>query len=281
MTNMTVKRSSPRARLFALSAALCLLTAGALAAAAPALAQGNKPKTAAAKGPTLSREEITARLAGIPLFTFADEKGAPLTASNSKGKPVVGVFVNPADAQEFQKALEKNNKDVAAKVKLVPISLGDVYRLSETQQDIQFAFVPSGKEVQAAKSLVDKFEGTPLFLGRVGKDKGYLTVTQGGRTVVPLFFEKNAIDALMGTLKTAQPDLAKTVTVEATSLENVLNLMKVGDSPDLERLEFVPVRSSLEFVRTLAGSNKPAPEPKKAPVAGPQKPPAKGTKGKS
>ncbi|HVK06706.1 MAG TPA: Tic22 family protein [Armatimonadaceae bacterium] len=276
---MTHIRSSRRAALAALAAlSITLHPFAAHAAGQKGGTAGGGAKTGAgnapaAKKPALTRDQIIAKLAGVPLFTFADEKGAPLTASGGNGKPVVGVFVDVADAKTFESSLKKNNKTVAEKVKLVPISLGDVYKISETQKELTFAFVPSNKQLEAAQTLQkdDKkaFSGTPLFVARAGKDKGYLTVTQNNQTVVPLFFVKSDLDALVSRLKQNQPDLAKSVEIEAISLENVLGLMKVGDNPELKRLEIVPPRTALEYVRSL----KPEGADGKKPVtAGPKKP---------
>ena len=274
---MTRTRPSRRAALAALAAlSITLLTSAAAHAQQKGgtTAGGAKagPGKAAAK-PALSRDQIIAKLSGVPLFTFADEKGAPLTASGGNGKPVVGVFVDLTDAQTFEGSLKKNNKSVADKVKMVPISLGDVYKISETQKELQFAFVPSNAQVEAAKTLQkdDKkaFSGTPLFVARAGKNKGYLTVTQNNQTVVPLFFVKTELDALVSRLKESQPDLAKSVEIEAISLENLLGLMKVGDNPELGRLEIVPPRNAVDYIRSLKAAGG---DSKKPVTAGPKKP---------
>lgn len=284
---MTVFLSSRRAAL-ALVALLSVLAPPALAQQGGAKAGAAAAAGAAQKKPALTRDQIVAKFAGVPLFTFADEKGAPLTANGGSGKPVVGVFVDLADAKSFQDSLKKNNSAVASKVKMVPISLGDVYNISETQKDLQFAFVPSNSQLEVAKTLQkdDKkaFSGTPLFVARAGASKGYLTITQNNRTVVPLFFVKAELDALINRLKQQQPDLAKSVEVEAISLENLLGLMKVGDNPELGQLEIVPSRSAVDYIRSLkaaegapgkpaTGGAKPATKPAPKPaVAGPKKP---------
>uniref|UniRef100_A0A832H0W4 Tic22 family protein n=1 Tax=Oscillatoriales cyanobacterium SpSt-402 TaxID=2282168 RepID=A0A832H0W4_9CYAN len=233
----------------------------------------------------LTQDQILQKLRPIPVFTIANSEGAPLVASPQKGQqgnPVAGVFINQKDAQAFLDNLKTRNPDLAKNVRVVPVSMAEVYQLNLANKDkkdkLDFAFVPSQQQVTTAQGLLkqsgqkEQFSGTPLFVARGGADKGYLTIQQGDKAVIPMFFKKEELQALMDRFKQQDPKLGSSLEVQVLNLEGVIEVMRTKNDPQLDQIMLIPPRESLEFVRSMSGNQqkpqvapaKPAPQaPKK------------------
>ena len=72
----------------------------------------------------------------------------------------------------------------------MPVSLAEVYQLNKASQgkpnELDFAYVPTKQQVDSAVAVlkqngqdVKQYNGTPLFVARAGKEKGFLTIQQG------------------------------------------------------------------------------------------------------
>lgn len=223
----------------------------------------------------LPQDQIVQKLGPVPVFTITDNKGAPLVASAPNGQQgqqnqgsISGVFINQRDAQAFVDQLKTKNPNLAKTVRVVPVSLGEVYKLDQANQNkpnsIDFAYVPAQQEVDAALTLlqqtgqkVEKFNGTPLFVAKAGKEKvkGYLTVKQANQQVIPFFFNKEELQNMLARFKQQQPNLASTVEIQVVNLEGVIQTLKTSNDQQLNQIMLVPPRESIEFVRSL----KPAP----------------------
>ncbi|MEB3293844.1 MAG: Tic22 family protein [Synechococcales bacterium] len=238
----------------------------------------------------LTPEQITQKLTRIPVFTITDAQGAPLVASppnGQKGNPAAGVFISQQDAQAFLERLKQQSPEVAKNVKVVPISLAEVYDLERKNQgkqpQLDFVYVPTKKQLDSAVAILKKvdpkaqqFPGTPLFAARAGKDKekGFLTIQQGNQSVIPMFFDKEQLQALLDRFKQQQPDLANSADIEVFPLEGVLEAMTTQKDPQLEKIVLVPSLESIQFIQTLqkqqpSGQTKPAPQPANKPAAQP------------
>lgn len=218
----------------------------------------------------LPEKEVLQKLTPVPVFTITDQNGSPLVASikregNEDNASVAGVFISKSDADAFVNKLKGENPDLAATVKVVPVSLGEVYEMSQsTQQNgqkLQFAYVPIRRQVESAKALlqqngqdVNNFKGVPLFMAKGGPDGGYLTIQRGENQVIPMFFNKEDLQGMLDRAKTQQPDIFSSVKIEVVNLEGVINAMKNDDDPFLEKIIFIPPRESLEFVQKLKQS---------------------------
>lgn len=203
----------------------------------------------------LPQEVILEKLKPIPVFTIADSQGAPLIASTDDNSRVAGVFISEKDANSFVERLKKDNPDLGKQVQVVPVSLAEVYQLSEKnsqQQDgVQFAYVPSSQQIEQAQQLNNQYQGgVPLFVAKAGEDQGYLTIKQNDQEVIPFFFEKQQVQQLVENFKKAQPDLANSVQIEVVILEGMLDAMKQGDDEMLTRIVLWPSKESLEFLRS-------------------------------
>lgn len=226
-------------------------------------------------------DQIIQKLRPVPVFTIANSQGAPLVASppsGQKGPSVAGVFISQKDAQAFLDGLKTRNPELAKGVQVVPVSLAEVYQLNESNkgkpEGLGFAYVPSRQQVDTAVNLlkqggqqVQQFSGTPLFVARGGKDKGYLTIQQGNQQVIPMFFKKEELQGLVDRFKQQQPNLASSLEIQVLNLEGLVQVLQTKNDPQLNQIVLVPPEESIQFVRALApqqqNQTKPQPAPKK------------------
>ncbi|MBA2748100.1 MAG: hypothetical protein H0U45_05040 [Tatlockia sp.] len=221
---------------------------------------------------SLPQDQIVQKLGPVPVFTITDAKGAPLVASNNDNKKeggVAGVFINQKDAEAFVNQLKTKNPELAKTVRVVPVSLGEVYKLDQASSSkpnsLDFAYVPAKQQVDAAMALLKqsgqdekKFQGTPLFVAKAGKEKGYLTVKQADKQVIPFFFNKEELQSMLDRFKKQQPDLASTVEIQVVNLEGVIETMQSRNDTQLNQIMLVPPKASVDFIRSL-----PAAQPRK------------------
>lgn len=229
----------------------------------------------------LTQDQIMQKLRPVPVFTIANSEGAPLVASpqnGQQGNPVAGVFVNQKDAEAFLGNLKTRNPEIAKNVKVVPVSLAEVYKMNvsnqgkNTKDSLVFQLVPSRQQVDTAQTLLkqsgekEQFSGTPLFVARGGTDKGYLTIQQGDKAVIPMFFKKEDLQTLMDRFKQQDPKMASTLEVQVLNLEGVLEVMRTKNDPQLDQIVLIPPRESLDFIRANLGNQQGQPRPQVAPA---------------
>lgn len=232
----------------------------------------------------LPEPQILEKLEFVPVFTIADAQGLPLVTSGTKQgqtTPIsVGlIFISQRDAQSFiNKELKANNPQLASTARVIPLSLGKIYQLSQANKDkpneLQFDYIPAPQQVESAKTLLKQagqkapeFNGVPLFYAKVGNENGVLTFQQGQKEVIPFFFNKEELQAEVERFKQQQPTVTLPIKIEVVNLEGVLEALRTKNDPFLTQMMLVPSRESLDFVRSLqpagAGNqNKPpAPSP--------------------
>ena len=245
---------------------------------------------------SLTTEQVVERLRSVPVFTLTNQEGAPLVASPAEGenrRPVAGVFISRQDAQTFLDNLKNNNPQVAQGVRVVPVSLAEVYQLArqegatnapangqanapanapangqanapangQAEDQLNFAFIPARQQVEAAMTLlrqqgqtVERFQGVPLFIARSGgqgAQAGYLTVKQGDREVIPMFFNRDELQAVLDRLQQENPNVVSGVSIQVVNLEGLIQTMQTSDNPELNQILLVPPKDSVDFVRSL------------------------------
>ena len=229
----------------------------------------------------LPEEEVLEKLDPVPVFTIADEQGAPLVASGEDEAKVAGVFISQGDANEFVNQLKTENPELAEKVRVVPVSLGEVYKLAGSAENeenaLNFAYVPEEEAVTQAKTIGEQSEqpyqgGVPLFVARGGEGKGYLTFERNSQQVIPFFFEKAQLEEMVAKFKEEEPEAAASVDIEVHPLEGVIQTLETGSDEILEKIVLVPSTESIQFLQQNApvspeGGAPPAPEA--APEAAP------------
>lgn len=210
-------------------------------------------------------DQIVQKLEPVPVFMVIDDKGAPLVATvpdENKKQTVIGIFIKEKDAEGFIAQLKTKNPDLAKTAKVIPVSLGEVYKLGQANASKPnapiFTYVPEQQDVKSALAVlqqngqkVNDFSGTPLFVAKTGKNKDYLSIRQNNQEKIPFFFSVNEIQTLVERFKQQKPNIASTVTIEVVSLEDLLQTLKTRNTAGLSEVVLVPPKESLDYVRSL------------------------------
>lgn len=241
----------------------------------------------------LPQEQILQKLGSVPVFTITDSQGAPLVATppqNAQNQnqqaqsPVAGVFISQKDAQAFVNNLKKTNPQLGNTVRVVPVPLGEVYKLEQANQNqpnsLDIAYIPAKQQFDAALTLLrqggsnselrkaceqnkrqlEDCVGTPLFVARAGEEKGYLTMKinrpqannqQAEVEVIPFYFNKEELQGMLDRFKKQQPELASTVDIQVLNLEGMLEILKTRNDEGVQQIVLVPPQESIQYVRSL------------------------------
>jgi hypothetical protein len=222
------------------------------------------------KALALPEEQIVKTLQSIPVFAIADDQGIPLIAVGEKEQKFTGVFISQQDAQQFFERLKKENPELASKVKVQPVSLAQVYKLQNNQNEqsrLVIDFVPKESEVELAKKLLSERGqqyqgGVPLFVPKAGKDSNFLVINRNNQDFIPFFFEKAAALQMVEQYKKANPSEAATVKIDVIPLESVIATLQRSNDEALTKILLYPTQETINFVRTnssQAQPNQPAP----------------------
>ncbi|MGL6343541.1 MAG: Tic22 family protein, partial [Waterburya sp.] len=193
------------------------------------------------------------------VFTIADEQGSPLVASGDDENKVAGVFISEQDANDFVTELQTKNPELASKVKVVPVSLGEIYKLSESSQSqenaLNFTYVPEEEQIETAKTILsedgEEYQGgVPLFVAKGGDDQGYLTIEKDGQQVIPFFFDKQQLDEMIAKFQQQEPELADSINIEVVPLEGVIETLETSNDDALSKIVLVPSSESIEFLNS-------------------------------
>ncbi|MCC0177331.1 hypothetical protein I4641_10115 [Waterburya agarophytonicola K14] len=218
----------------------------------------------------LPEAEILKKLDPVPVFTIADEQGAPLVASGEDEAKVAGVFISQEDANQFVSQLKTKNPELADKVKVVPVSLGEVYKLAESakteENALNFAYVPQEEAVTSAKTIGEANQqpyqgGVPLFVAKGGEDKGYLTIEKDSQQVIPFFFDKKQLEQVVTKFKEQKPEIADSVDIEVVPLEGVIQTLETSEDKMLEKIVLIPTEESIKFLQNVSAPEEATPEP--------------------
>jgi len=231
----------------------------------------------------LPEPQILEKLREVPVFTITDAQGTPLVNTvpkqgqgQSGNASVARIFISQKDAQAFVEQLKTRNPQLGASARVTLVSLGEIYQISQANKDkpneLLFGYIPAPQQVESAKTVlrqtgqqVNEFNGVPLFYARTAAEDGVLTFKQGQEEVIPLFFNKEELQAAVDLFKQQQPNATTTLKIEVVNLEGVMEDLRTKNDPFLSQLILVPSQESLEFVRSLqpagAGNQNPQPAP--------------------
>ncbi|MEN9202280.1 MAG: Tic22 family protein [Thermostichus sp. DG02_2_bins_29] len=220
---------------------------------------------AAPAGP-MSRQEVAERLNLVPVFAIVSQDGTPVVANvEREGRTiqVASFWLDQVQAEQVLQQVKASNPEVASKARVIPLSLGYAYEKSEEERakntDIVFEVVPRAADVEAAKQVLQETGqnvppeaiGVPLFYGRSGE--GLLTIEQDGYEVVPFFFDRNDLKGALDRAAAQNPEVVNKTQIEVTSLAIVVERMLAPDAQaDVQKIAFIPSRSSLEYIQSLA-----------------------------
>ena len=197
------------------------------------------------------------KLNPVPVFTIADNNGAPLVASTDEGDKIAGVFISQQDADRFVIKLKAENPELASQVEIIPVSLAEVYNLQKSNQDegknLDFVYVPEETSVDEATTILNErgkeYEGgVPLFIVRT-EDGSYLTIEMDGKNAIPLFFKLSQLEELIQKFKKDKPDLAQNIYIDSISLEDLIEILESENDETLNKIVLIPTEESIEFLQ--------------------------------
>ncbi len=205
----------------------------------------------------LPEADVIKVLQGVPVFTITTEDGGPLIA-NLDDQKVTQVFMSQEDANQFLSRLKETQPEIGNKVKVQPVSLGEIYRFALANntdtQSLKFAYIPMQSAVESAKKVLgdngQEYQGgVPLFILRGGPENSILTIQQEGQEVIPFFFEKAPLQAIAEKMKKDQPEIAETMKIEVIALENVIGLLQNEDDAMLKQIQLIPSQETMKFIQ--------------------------------
>jgi hypothetical protein len=235
----------------------------------------------------LSDAQIIEKLQSIPVITLTDKSGAPLVAQlNGEKKGLyTEVYLGSKEVKATLQRLQASNPTVAKQLQIRVVTLGEVYQsqiAKSGDKKLNVLIVPSETQVKSAISLLRKtdpakaqqFSGVPLFIGVAGKPKGYVSISsaQEKKRIIPVFFDKEQLQAVLDKFKKDQPTLAPTTEIQVISLDGLLSQMRAKNEPLYGQIVLARPREMAEYVAgaakptTSKPANKPAtakPSPKK------------------
>ncbi len=224
----------------------------------------------------LTEEQVLQKLRQVPVFTITNSQGAPLVASvpnsqnnsnNANNASVTGVFISRSDAQAFVETLKTQNPQLGNSVRVTPVSLADIYKMSQENRNkperLMFDIIPVKDQVDSAMTLLredgqqlNEFPGIPLFFATGGNDKGYLTIQRGNQQAIPFFFNKEDLMNLLNRYRQQQQNQLPEVEIEVVGLEQLIQILLQSNDADLNQIVLIPPRDTLEYIRSL--QNNPA-----------------------
>lgn len=227
----------------------------------------------------LSTDEIVRRLDVVPVFSVTQENGQPILVfpkqpgqAPAEPKPADGAilhFVDPGDVRDFANRVQREAPDPSKKVNLALLTLGQFYRMwTETQSQPEMPSLvvnPSKEDVEAAIAIlkqqgqtVERFNGIPLFYA-VDPQAGDapLTLKADNREVVPFFFSKRDLQAMLDDYKARQPDIINRAQLRVFTLDGLIEELKKATDPNslVASVRLIPSSQAAAFyVRAMQAS---------------------------
>ncbi len=224
----------------------------------------------------LSQDEVARRLGSVPVFTIMLANGQPLVVFPSDGQGAANRplsegrvihFFNPDDAQAMLASLQRRNPEAMAGSSILVSSLGEVYQRQRSPGQTnrpQTSYWPLAAQNDAAINLIRAenpgelgedaiFPGIPLFTATQGNTDNFLTIQEENREVVPLFFRREDLDALLSRFRQAQPALINNAQIQVINLETLITELEQGSEGDpfVSRARLIPSREALEFIQSI------------------------------
>jgi nickel transport protein len=224
----------------------------------------------------LSEDEVARRLGSVPVFTIMLANGQPLVVFPSDGQGTANRplsegrvihFFNPNDAQAMLASLQRRNPEAMTGSSILVSSLGEVYQRQRSPGQAnrpQTSYWPLAAQNDAAINLIRAenpgelgedviFPGIPLFTATQGNTDNFLTIQENNREVVPLFFRREDLDALLSRFRQVQPALINNAQIQVINLETLITELEQGrdGDPFVNRARLIPSREALEFIQSI------------------------------
>lgn len=229
----------------------------------------------------LSTDEIVRRLDVVPLFSVTQENGQPILVfpkqqgqPAAEPKPADGAilhFVDPEDVRAFANRVQSEAPPESRKVSLALLTLGQFYRMwTEAQNKPEMpdlVVTPSKEDVEAAITIlkqqgqsVEQFAGIPLFYAVDPQaEDAPLTLRADNREVVPFFFSKRDLQAMLDDYKQRQPDIINRAQLRVFTLDGLIEELKKATDPNslVGSVRLIPSSSAAAFYMRAMRSNQP------------------------
>lgn len=210
---------------------------------------------------SLPQEQVIQKLQEVPIFTITNNQGAFLLVSREDDSTVAYMYLSARDAQAALEKVKETDPELAEDVGIVVVPLSEVYKKikdNDNQPDSpNFSFVPMRQQVQSAVNVfqnqerdVPQYLGVPLFFATV-KEQGYLTYSEGDRELIPLFFEKEQLDAIVAKFKDQKPEEASNVEINVVPLESLMGAFDQKENDALRNMVIVPSSESIRVIQSL------------------------------
>uniref|UniRef100_A0A7S3EA24 Tic22-like family protein n=2 Tax=Rhodosorus marinus TaxID=101924 RepID=A0A7S3EA24_9RHOD len=199
--------------------------------------------------PRLSDAEINQRLNKVVLFSVTDQAGKPFLTETAEER-IGYFFFDPTDAEAF---LSKA-KEFDESAKIFPVTLDEAYKFVARKGGDTFRLMANRTDVQEAEKIIGSpFSGSaPLFF----IDGMSFQSADGEKKVIPLFFEKEDLEATITKLARENPALKDSIPDEFSVIDlgSALDEMKSGRNPALQNVVFYPSENALAYLRSMQGS---------------------------
>lgn len=221
----------------------------------------------------LTEAEVLQILKPVPVFIILDQKGNPLVVEMTKNARVdgaftdnteevfvAGAFISPTDAKQFLNRLQTDNSELAEQVKVVPVSLADLYqqKKSSREQNLSFNFIPNEETLAYAKTLLPEKnrqgfqQQVPLFAAKDAKSRQYLIVSINSEQIVPFFFDNRQLEQMISKYQETNPEKNATFDIQVVSLAGVIRTLETEtDSDEMLSISLVPLTESQQFIQNL------------------------------
>lgn len=205
---------------------------------------------------------MNAQLRRVPLFTVTDSTGRPFLSESEDHKLRQGYFfIQPADAENYLKNIEKDTDDA----KVLAIGLDEAVKYLDVRNTPaksipeRFDIFPDTHESEIASTATagafqKQFgkEGVPIFYldGLAVRDD------KNGTSVYPLFFEEEKLEEALNNLKVSNPKSELSMNdMQITDLKQTIRELRTGSNPRLQNVVFVPLSDSLNTLKSMQTSN--------------------------
>ncbi len=218
--------------------------------------------TAVAPALALTQEEVARKLNNVPVFTLFNPSLKKFAVAsldiNGESVSLVPSYVDRTDAERLLKEQQSANTAVAKDVEIRTVPLSLVFLESEINKGKDqppFQVVPDEDEIKLALQMQaadgkksDSWRGIPLFYA---PNLGITLSDKDGKPkqILPMYFSRADLESYLAEAKKSDPNLAKTdIPLKVTTLDRVLQTLLTNDAPELDQVEFIPPRASLEYV---------------------------------
>lgn len=209
----------------------------------------------------LTRAEVLDKLTPVPVFIIADAKGGVVLGKGADGRQKLTIFLRKADADASFARVKAGNPDLASKVKVSASSMKTVMSVVWSTDDMDAYFVPSTAEqkkavstLQAQQTRVKSANWVPLYALKMIGESGYLSVSEEGKSGVPIFFDM-AMAEEVKTKAEAGGGMKGKLKIEVITLERFLELLLTSSSDKTKELELIPSKVAVADAKTLSGGS--------------------------